>query len=94
MNIDLRQFQAFVTVGRLGPGATFPISGYTRTADWGGSAVVDFTLLDLIFSHGLSPADAVAKTRQMLSFARDRSDQRDPIALLQLPGRRANRLPH
>jgi hypothetical protein len=63
----------------LGPAATFPISGYTRTADWGGSAVVDFTYLDLIFSHGLSPGEAVTKTRQMLSFARDRSDQRDPI---------------
>jgi hypothetical protein len=64
----------------LGPGATFPISGYTSTADWGGSAVIDFTFLDLIFAHGLSPAEAVTKTRQMLSFARDRSDQRDPIA--------------
>lgn len=64
----------------LGAHATFPISGYTRTADWGGSAVVDFTFLDLIFSHRLSPAEAVAKTRQMISFARDQGERGAPIA--------------
>ena len=64
----------------LGPGAAFPISAYTRTADWGGSAISDFTYLDLVFSHGLSPVEAVAQTRRMVSFARDRSEERDPIA--------------
>jgi hypothetical protein len=34
----------------LGPAATFPISGYKNVADWGGSAVIDFTFLDLMFS--------------------------------------------
>lgn len=55
----------------LGERATFPISGYKNSADWGGSAVVDFTFLDLMFSKGLSPQQAIAQTRKMLSFAGD-----------------------
>lgn len=55
----------------LGERATFPISGYKNTADWGGSAVVDFTFLDLMFSKGMTPQDAIAQTRKMLTFAGD-----------------------
>jgi hypothetical protein len=54
-------------------GCAFPISGYARPADWGGSAVIDFTYLDLIFSKNLSPADAAKQTKKMLSFANDKA---------------------
>lgn len=48
----------------------FPISGFTETVDWAGSAIVDFTYMDLVLERGLSPPAAVHETRRMLSFAR------------------------
>ena len=55
-------------------GCAFPISGYARPADWGGSAVIDFTYLDLIFSKNLSPAAAARETKKMLSFANEKAN--------------------
>ena len=43
---------------RKSSGQNFPVSGYTKTADWAGSAVIDFSYLDLILSRGMKPADA------------------------------------
>lgn len=51
------------------PLAGFPISGYTRNVDWAGSALVDFTYLDLVLEKNIAPKTAVAETRKMLSFA-------------------------
>jgi hypothetical protein len=64
----------------LGDAATFPISGYVNSADWGGSAVVDFTYLDLVLSRGMSPADAVRQTLKMLTFAREKGEPGDAIS--------------
>ena len=36
-----------------------PVSGYTRTADWAGSAVIDFAYLDLVLSRQMAPGEAV-----------------------------------
>jgi hypothetical protein len=55
----------------LGDDARFPISGYKRVADWGGSAVIDFNYLELVLARRLPPAAAAAQTRRMISFARD-----------------------
>jgi hypothetical protein len=63
----------------LGDSAHFPISGYANSADWGGSAVIDFTYLDLIFSKHLSPAEAARQTRKMLSFATAKGNPGDAI---------------
>jgi hypothetical protein len=63
----------------LGAEADFPISGYVNEADWGGSAVVDFTYLDLVLARGLSPADAVSQSRKMMTFARERGEKGDAI---------------
>lgn len=63
----------------LGPQARYPISGFKHTADWGGSAVIDFTYMDLVLGRGMSPAKAVEQTRKMLNFARDKSDPGDAI---------------
>lgn len=50
-----------------------PISGFTKVADWGGSAITDFAYLDNMIVHQLSPKDAVAATRRNLLFAREKS---------------------
>lgn len=51
----------------------FPISGFTLPADWAGSALVDFTYLELVLGRGLAPFDAVRATREMLTFAKEHS---------------------
>jgi hypothetical protein len=57
----------------IGPNAP-PISGFTRVADWAGSAVIDFTYLDLVLTRSLPPSEAVRAILQNISFASDRSD--------------------
>jgi hypothetical protein len=64
----------------LGDAARFPISGYANSADWGGSAVIDFTYLELILARGLSPADALHQTTHMLTFAGNKHHDGDAIA--------------
>jgi hypothetical protein len=64
----------------LGESATFPISGYANAADWGGSAVVDFTYFDLMFSRHLSPAEAIEQTKRMLTFAGEHHQEGDAIS--------------
>lgn len=49
--------------------ASFPISGYGVTVDWAGSALVEFTYLDLILSRGFAPAEAAAAVPKLLTFA-------------------------
>ena len=65
---------------RAAGGAAFPISGYANVADWGGSAAIDFLSLDLIFSKGLTPAEAYSQTRRMISFAGEKANPGDAIA--------------
>jgi hypothetical protein len=50
-----------------------PISGFTKVADWGGSALTDFAYLDNLIERKLSPKEAVAATRRNLLFARETS---------------------
>lgn len=52
-----------------GERACFPVSGFTRKVDWAGSALVDFTYLDLVLERGLDPASAVDQTRRLVAFA-------------------------
>ncbi len=52
-----------------GDGAGFPVSGFTRKVDWAGSALVDFTYLDLVLERGLDPIRAVQETRRLVAFA-------------------------
>jgi hypothetical protein len=63
-----------------GVAASFPISGYVNTADWGGSAIVDFTYLELVLSRGMNPVEAVRQTKKMLTFARAEGEANDAIA--------------
>ena len=66
------------------PHAPFPISGFGVDADWSGSAIVDFTYLDLVLERGFEPADAVEQVRSMLSFASDESSEDDAIGAVDL----------
>jgi hypothetical protein len=51
--------------------AHYPISGYTTAVDWGGSALVEFTYLDMILSRGLAPAQAAEQLVRLVTFAGD-----------------------
>lgn len=55
----------------VGPAARFPISGYRNSADWAGSAVIDFMYLELVMARGFAPPVAVEQIRQSMTFARD-----------------------
>ncbi|MCX6979180.1 MAG: hypothetical protein NTV08_00230 [Verrucomicrobia bacterium] len=57
-----------------------PVSGYTRTADWAGSAVIDFAYLDLVLSRHLSPAEAVRQMKDSVSFAGEQGKPGSAIA--------------
>lgn len=50
-------------------GRPVPVSGFTRVADWAGSAVIDFSYLDLVLSRGIAPGEAVRQVRRSMSFA-------------------------
>ena len=57
---------------RIEKSAPFPISGYTTSVDWGGSAVLEFTYLDMILGKGLAPADAARQLLQLVQLRRRR----------------------
>jgi hypothetical protein len=59
---------------------SFPISGYTTSVDWGGSALIEFTYLDMILAKHLTPAQAAAKLPELLAFAGDESPHESPYA--------------
>jgi hypothetical protein len=48
-----------------------PVSGFTNTADWAGSAVIDFAYLDLILARKLPPGKAAEVIRKNIAFARE-----------------------
>lgn len=51
------------------PEERFPISGFTKTADWAGSAIVDFTYLELVLGREFAPRDAAKQTLRLVKFA-------------------------
>jgi hypothetical protein len=63
----------------LGSRANYPISGFTKMVDWAGSALVDFTYLELLFARQMPPGEAVKQTHKMLSFAKDSGRNGDAI---------------
>jgi hypothetical protein len=50
-------------------GADVPVSGFTKVADWAGSAVIDFSYLDLVLSRRMEPKQAVQQIRKNILFA-------------------------
>lgn len=61
-------------------GTRFPISGFKHTADWAGSALVDFAYLEMIFSYNMPPARAAEQVQKMMTFARDKREAGTAIA--------------
>ena len=49
----------------------FPVSGYTTSVDWGASAMLEFTYLDLMLNRGLDPADAAMALPKLVTYAGD-----------------------
>ena len=49
----------------------YPVSGYKTRVDWGVSAVLEFTYLDLLLNRGLDPAEAAAKLPTLVTYAGD-----------------------
>ena len=79
-NVQLVHFGSCLVAGgtvpedilrRLAPERRVPISGFKETADWGGSAVVDFAYFDNLFERQMPPKDAVEATRRNVLFAGD-----------------------
>lgn len=50
-------------------GTSLPVSGFTKVADWAGSAVIDFAYLDLVLARKLPPAEAVRQIQRGMNFA-------------------------
>jgi len=56
----------------------FAVSGYTTSVDWGASALLEFTYLDLILNRGFDPAKAAAMLPTLVRFAGDRAPRGSP----------------
>jgi hypothetical protein len=72
----------------------YPVSGYTTSIDWGASALLEFTYLDLILNRGLDPADAAAKLPELVTYAGDSVAEGSPYPAAGFrffPGRWENR---
>jgi hypothetical protein len=54
---------------RIGKPAPFPISGYATTVDWGGSAVLEFSYLDMIFTKRLPPEQAAELVPKLVAYS-------------------------
>jgi hypothetical protein len=50
---------------------SYPVSGYATSVDWGASALLEFTYLDLMLNRGLDPAEAAEKLPALISYAGD-----------------------
>lgn len=79
-NIQLLHFSACLTMAGGQDGSfvrgirekvPFPISGYTTSVDWGASALLEFTYLDLMLSKGLIPEKAADQVLKLLGYAGD-----------------------
>ena len=56
----------------------FPVSGYSTSVDWGASAMLEFTYLDMILNRGWDPADAAAQLPKLVSYAGERAPKGSP----------------
>ncbi|MBL8517238.1 MAG: hypothetical protein JNM76_09730 [Betaproteobacteria bacterium] len=56
----------------------FPVSGYTTSVDWGASAMIEFTLLDMVLNRGMTPDAAAAMLPKLVTYALDEAPERSP----------------
>lgn len=60
----------------------FPISGYTTSVDWGASALLEFTYLDLILGKRLEPEQAAEQVLKLIGYAGDETPAECPYPAL------------
>lgn len=86
-NVQLLHFSACLVMKEDEPGdfakriqraAPFPISGYTTSVDWGGSAIIEFQYLDLILSKRLPPEQAAEQLLNLIKYAGDVAPEGSP----------------
>lgn len=53
----------------------WPVSGYATSVDWGASALLEFTYLDLLLNRGLAPDAAAALLPRLVPYAGDNVDE-------------------
>lgn len=56
----------------------FPVSGYTTSVDWGASAMLEFTLLDMVLNRGMTPDAAAAMLPRLVTYALDQAPKDSP----------------
>ena len=76
-NLKLLHFSS-CRVGLGRERAPFPVSGYTTSVDWGASALLEFTYLDLILNRDFDPAKAAATLLKLVRFAGNRAPRGSP----------------
>jgi hypothetical protein len=56
----------------------YPVSGYTTSVDWGASALLEFTYLDLVINRGWEPDAAAAALPSIVPYALDTAPPGSP----------------
>jgi hypothetical protein len=56
----------------------YPVSGYSTSVDWGASAMLEFTYLDLMLNRGLDPEEAAAMLPTLVRYAGDSAPHGSP----------------
>jgi len=86
-NVSLLHFSSCLVMKEDHPGdfakriqhaVPFPISGYTTSVDWGGSAVIEFNYLDMILGKGLTPQEAADHLVNLVRYAGDEAPEGSP----------------
>lgn len=76
----LQEDQAGDFARRVEREVPFPVSGYTTSVDWGGSAILEFNYLDMILAKGLSPEEAAEQLPLLVAYAGDEPVPGSPYA--------------
>ncbi len=66
----------------LGADATFPVSGYTTSVDWAGSAVSEFLFYDFLLRRGMDPEQAMTQLIKAMPYVGDTAPKDSPIRAL------------
>jgi hypothetical protein len=56
----------------------FPVSGYDRSVDWAGSALIEFHYLDMVLGRGLAPAEAARQVLNLIAYAGEQDPPGSP----------------
>jgi hypothetical protein len=63
---------------RIGATVPYPISGYTTSIDWGGSAILEFSYFDMILGKGMTPERAADLLPTLIMYAGDQAPAESP----------------